>query len=227
MADPDKPGSKTTEFILTLLVNVVGAIAASGLIVSNQWVQIFGLASIVLSTALYTWQRTVLKTANAQEATAQKSIASDRKPEGGFADVFMMSGFLFVGVTLAIVVACGSITSGPKNAGRALVDCTKKQTATTVHELRPFGDALLSNALSGGSVDWGPVRDVAKGFATDVGRCVLADAVTRALAPKPVDPTAPKVSPLDVDPTAMRDGFRKLAGDLYDGAEFKTEHGAL
>lgn len=126
-----------------------------------------------------------------------------------------------------IMLGCSSVKNAAHGVASSVVDCTKRETANTVHDLRPLGDAMLSNALADGKVDWGPVRDVAKGFATDVGRCVLADAVSRALAPRKADPNAPKISPLEVNPDELRAGFRQLAGDLYGGASFKTEAGSL
>lgn len=244
MADPNKPGAQTTEFILTLLSNVVGGIAASGLITDSQVVKAFGIAGIVLANALYTWQRTQLKITKAEGADATATAAASpsttvvtpiavvdaKTSQGGFVDASMMAAFTIIAGVLAMIVgfgACSSVKGVAHDVANGLVDCTKKETSAAVHELRPLGDAMLVNALDGSKVDWAPVRDIAKGFVTDVGRCVLADAVGRALAPKPTDPNAPKLSPLEVDANALRSGFRQLSTELYGGAQFKTEAGQL
>lgn len=154
--------------------------------------------------------------------------ATGRTPQGGFIDARVLVAMLCMTMLpMLAMFSCSAIGKEAKAVAASIVDCTKKETAGAVRELRPLGDALLVNALADGKVDFGPVRDVAKGFATDVGRCVLADAVSRALSPKPVDPNAPKLSPLDVDTAALRAGFRQVAADLYGGVKFKTEAGEL
>lgn len=53
-----KPGWKTTEFWLSCLAFVLGAIAASGAIPeSSQWVQIMGMATTVLASMGYSSSR--------------------------------------------------------------------------------------------------------------------------------------------------------------------------
>ena len=74
-----------------------------------------------------------------------------------------------------------------------------------------------------GKLDYAPVKDFAKGFASDVTRCAVADAVARLINPPPADPNAPQISPLQVDRDAAIAGFRELFG----GATFRTEAGEI
>lgn len=64
MADPNKPGVQTTEFYLTLFATLIGAVLTSGLVLEDsQLMKILGVASIVLATLGYQYQRGQLKTA--------------------------------------------------------------------------------------------------------------------------------------------------------------------
>lgn len=59
-----KPGATTSEFILTMLIVVLGYITASGLITDNVTIRIVGIVSATLKAGLYTWSRTQVKTAS-------------------------------------------------------------------------------------------------------------------------------------------------------------------
>jgi hypothetical protein len=57
-----KPGYKTSEWYLTLLTNIVGALATSGLIADgSMWSRGVGAVMMVLSTLGYTYARTKAK----------------------------------------------------------------------------------------------------------------------------------------------------------------------
>lgn len=61
---PDtKPGWKTSEFVVTLLIAALGGVLASGLLVNNTALQIAGIAMATLKAMSYTWSRTAIKTA--------------------------------------------------------------------------------------------------------------------------------------------------------------------
>lgn len=127
-----------------------------------------------------------------------------------------------------IAVGCGPMRSAGTAARAAIIDCTKRETASIVGELRPLMGTVLAHAVTGGgTLDYGPVRDLAKTFATDVTRCAVADAVARLVNPPPEDPSAAQLAPLQVDRDAARAGFRELAGELFGGATFRTEAGEI
>lgn len=131
--------------------------------------------------------------------------------------------FVFAALATFLLVGCGSLRSAGDAAKSALVDCTKHETAKVVGELRPLMGTVIAHAVNdAGKLDYGPVRDLAKGFVSDVSRCAVADAVARLLDP-PDDPAAPKNEPLRVDVDAARAGF----AELFGGQRFKTERGEI
>ncbi len=86
---------------------------------------------------------------------------------------------------------------------------------------------MLRYATGGdGKVDWASVKSATKGFGVDVGGCVLASVVARALAPKSADPNAPAASSLEANPDDLRAGFEELRKSL-GGKSFKTSTGTL
>jgi hypothetical protein len=131
---------------------------------------------------------------------------------------------MFAALAAFLLVGCGPLRSAGDAAKSAIVDCTKHETAKVVGELRPLMGTVIAHAVdSGGKLDYGPVRDFAKGFATDVTRCAVADAVARLLNPPPEAPGAPQLTPLQVDRDAARAGFR----ELFPGQTFRTESGEI
>lgn len=255
MADIDKPGIKTTELYVASALMIIGTLLTSGVIADgSQLARWLGAAQTVIGGLAYIWSRTSLKTTNASSlvssdpavikalaaagATSSSTVDSQgaatrteiqmKKPDGGFVDVRVL--LMMMSLTLVAVIAvigCSAFRREAHAVASGIVDCTAKQTHAAVSELRPLGDAMLVNAIDAGKVNWSPVRDLAKGFVTDVGRCVLADAVSRALRPPSNDPNAPKISPLEVDQDALRAGFKQLSADLYGGITFKTDSGSL
>lgn len=70
MADPKKPGYKTSEFWLTFLAMLLSAAYASGLIGDGGTAaKVAALVATVLTTLGYTVTRGQLKQANAESAT--------------------------------------------------------------------------------------------------------------------------------------------------------------
>ena len=60
-----KPGYKTTEFWMTVLVDVLGLIAASGIIADGSiYAKIFGMICTTLATLGYTISRGTAKSTN-------------------------------------------------------------------------------------------------------------------------------------------------------------------
>lgn len=65
-----KPGYKTSEFWLSLVVVILGALAASGLIAEGPWIQIAGVITTTLTAMGYGKFRSSVKTADAAAAAA-------------------------------------------------------------------------------------------------------------------------------------------------------------
>lgn len=158
------------------------------------------------------------------------AIETAKKPESGAINLALMQLLVCIAAAFALAtsVGCGWLKRESKAVAAAFADCTKGQAKAAVDELAPLADAALSQAIDpDGKVQWGPIVDWSKRFTTNIGGCVLADAVARALAPPSDDPNAPKSSPLVVDRASLRDGFRALAVERFGGVTFKTANGEI
>lgn len=232
-------GIKTSEFWLTVIIIALGSFMASGLVGDGSTpMRIAGMAAATLKGAMYTMSRAKVKAADSAGLlgpadpalpvqVAQHDIVNPPKTS--------QAGHVSLGLLVVIVIpalvaiaACGWLGSETKATAKDLVDCTKGEAKQVTAELGPVVDVLLVNAIDPSSkVQWAPIEDIAKKFSADVGGCLLADAVTRALAPAPADPAAPKSSPLVVDQASLRDGFAAYKARTFPGKAFKTDHGAL
>ena len=77
----EKPGYKTTEFWLTLLVTILGALAASGLLIEGHWsLQLVGMATGVLAALGYSKDRAKTKLGGSLERAEETRAASLGKP---------------------------------------------------------------------------------------------------------------------------------------------------
>lgn len=71
----EKPGYKSTEFWLSLVAVLVGAVFASGVVAEDSiWAQALGVLSSVLGALGYSVSRSLVKKA-ASEADAKKVVA--------------------------------------------------------------------------------------------------------------------------------------------------------
>jgi hypothetical protein len=134
----------------------------------------------------------------------------------------------FIPIVLALVTltSCEHLKEAGKAGAAIVVDCTKEETARVVDELGPVVDHIFSQATDPtGKVNWSPIRDLASRFTTEVGGCVLADVVARAL--KPTEPGGVQSSPLQVDLVDLRAGFTALKAERFSGVTFKTSAGVL
>jgi len=198
-----KPGWKTTEFWLSLLAVVLGALLTSGLLADgSQAIRIVGLGATVLGALGYTGARAMLKKAP------------------------MLAVFL---LGAAVIPSASGCTKGAAiAAGKSVVDCTKGAAPELVTEFSPVLEQLISRATGGdGHVDKASVLAGVKNFGVDVGGCVLATVVARALAPAPADPNAPKSSPLIADAADLRSIFDSIRTTRLGGATFRTDAGPL
>jgi hypothetical protein len=123
---------------------------------------------------------------------------------------------------------CDTLKSAGNAGKQILVDCTKKEVATVVDELGPVVEHLIVDTIDGeGSIDWDPIKESATKWTAEIGGCIVADVVSRALAPPPTDPKAPQISPLQVDHTKLRQGFEAFRAERFGGIHFKTRSGTL
>lgn len=158
--------------------------------------------------------------------TQPLGVVPPRQP-GGFIGLDVLLGLAVLMLAAIVCIACSSLGGTAKKIGGDVVDCTKGEVSKAIPELGPVVDVLLAQSTQPSkSVDWNPLRDITKTFTTDIGMCVLADSVARAMHPKPEDPNAPKLSPVEADPTSLRTGFKALAGERgAQGKTFHTAHG--
>jgi hypothetical protein len=146
--------------------------------------------------------------------------STQRQPQGGFAQFNLLLVIALGGA----LIGCAFMKSEAKQTGHAIIECVGTETKRAIAEYGPTIDDVLVNATSAdGSIDKARVKNATRGFATNTAKCVLADAVARALNPAPADPAAPKSSPLEANPAELRAMFAELAG----GATYRTPHGTL
>jgi hypothetical protein len=159
-----------------------------------------------------------------EEPKLDLDVGAARSSEAGFvsyATVLIIAGVVLICMS---ITACAMLRDEAKHEGRALIDCTTKSAKDTIATFGATVDeVLVSSTAADGSIDRDRVKAATKGFATNTAKCVLADAIARALNPKPDDPNAPKSSPLEAKP----DELHALFADLSGGASYKTEHGLL
>lgn len=146
---------------------------------------------------------------------------SNKPPQAGRARLGVLLAIVAFG---SLAFGCAWFKSEDKAIASDLVDCTKGSAPKAIAEFGPVVDALLVYATGGnGAVNSDAIKDAAKNFGKDVGGCVLADAVARALKPAATGSGAPKSSPLQSDPDSLR---RALAA-TFPGAHYHTANGDL
>lgn len=192
-----KPGWRTSEFWMNKAALLLSALFLCDVIpTSGMWMKLAGVAACILISQGYTVSRTMLKA----------------------------GAMLLVLAFMPHLTGCSWLKSEGKATAHDVVDCTTSEAKSLSKQFGPTIDDVLVTATNGdGSIDKARVKSAIKGFATDTARCVFADAVARALAPKAADPNAPKSSPLDADPAALHELLAELGG----GKSYKTDWGAL
>lgn len=152
---------------------------------------------------------------------SQGVTPAPKQSQGGFLRLGLV---VFVAGFGVIVIGCAWFKSESKAVAGDVVDCTKTTAAGAIKEFGPAIDALLVYATGGnGTINSDAIKDAGRGFAKEVGGCVVADAIARALRPPAADPNAPKASPLEAAP----DSLRATLAELYPGQHFKTVNGTL
>lgn len=215
-----KPGYKTTEFWITFIIQIMNALVQSGLIGDGtQLVKGLSFAAAALTAIVYAITRAQVKAA--ASADAPDPLGPDPQRGSSAIDLMLLIAF---GACIVGAIACGALKSETKGVAGDVVDCTTTSALSSIKQFGPTVDSVLVVATNADkTVDVDRIKDAARGFATDAARCVLADAIARALNPKADDPNAPKSSPLEADPVALRQAFAELAG----GKSYHTEHGTL
>lgn len=125
---------------------------------------------------------------------------------------------------LLLFAGCSFLKAEAKQTGHAVIECVGSEAKQAIKTYGPTVDDVLVNATaSDGSIDKARVKDATRGFVTNTAKCVLIDAIARALNPAPADPAAPKSSPLEANPAALHE----LAAELGGGATYHTPSGTL
>lgn len=130
---------------------------------------------------------------------------------------------------LAMVTSCGQFKS-VSNVGKALlVDCAEPATLAVVNQIGPLVENMLIDNVDGeGHINFDPVLEVGSRWTAEVGGCILADVVARAMTPPSEDPKAPKAStasPLQLHREDLRTGFEQFKSSRFGGVTFVLASG--
>lgn len=138
-------------------------------------------------------------------------------------------GLLGFVAVFGFVVGCAWLSKESKTSlGKDVINCLDAEQSKAIGAFAPVVDALLVEATGGdGQIDVQRLKAGTKSMTAEVGGCVLADAIARALAPKPADPNAPKSSPLEADRSLLRAAFEILRADQLAHKVFRTAYGVI
>lgn len=130
---------------------------------------------------------------------------------------------LALGWMFALVTSCGPV----RRVAGDVVDCTRGETKTLIDQFGPVVDTVLVNATAGdGHVDVAQLKAAAKNFGKEIGGCVLASSVQRALSRSTGNTGGPQVSPVQAEPAALRAAFDAVRLEL-GGGTYRTTAGDL
>jgi hypothetical protein len=221
-----KPGYRTTEFLLAMLVAAIGGVASSGLLIpGSKWAQIVGIASVALSSMFYAYTRMVLKLAHAPDGTVtdveldeDTETAPVEQPKGitAFELLPILASFAL------IVGACAWLKSEAKESSQTVVDCTVVQAKKLTTELSPTFAQLLTRATGGdGKIDWPSIDDATRSL-SELGWCALENTVARLVREIPLK-GGPQSSPLPMGYDELMHGMAALRHKRFEGVAFKVE----
>lgn len=139
---------------------------------------------------------------------------------------------LFVVLALCLLplvfASCGTARRVAGDVAGDVVDCTSASARGLIDQFGPVVDAVLVAATGGdGKVDGAQLKTAVKNFGVDLGGCVLASSVRRALTPAPDDPAAPRLSPVQADPAALQALFEAIRKETLSGKRYKLAEGDL
>lgn len=198
-----KPGWKTTEYWITKVVAVIGALMAAGYIADGtQAARICGAVMVSAAALGYSVSRGLAK--------------------GGAAGVLLV--VLALGATQP---ACNTLKDTGKRVAGDVVDCMKPDAKAAIGELAPAFRDIVKNATGdNGRVDWAPVRAVAAPLKSAATRCAFTAVIAEVLRPHP-KAGAPQSSALQADATDVLAGYRAIQAEYFGGATFKLPDGDL
>lgn len=141
--------------------------------------------------------------------------------------VFALRMLLFQFVILFGLTFCGcgcnTLKDEARATGKTLVDCTRATALQAIVEYGPTVEQVILDSVAGdGKVDVDRVKSVAKSYASDAARCVLAATVARLTSPPaPSSPDAPHAEPLALDRAALAAAWTDIRTTQFGGATFK------
>lgn len=199
-----KPGYKTTEFWLQLLVGVVNALVIGDVLVpGSQAMKFVSVIALVLQALGYNMMRA--------KAKAVPPLLA------------LLCGGLILGGGSASLSGCGAQSKGlARTVAGDVVDCTKGEALELADQLTPTFEQLLQRSLGGdGSIDTPSVAD-ATSHLKAAAWCSVERAAARLIATIPL-PGSPASSPQDPDPEKLRAALAKIREQRFGGVTFKLQ----
>lgn len=150
-----------------------------------------------------------------------KAEIESRNIQSGRASVRVLLAVAAVGLALAIIATCAGCSGSGRairGAAGSVVDCTTERALELAKEYGPSVELALRSQLSDtGKINRDGLRALAGGFATDLGRCVLAREVAKLLQPRGSDSQS---TPLPIDPADVRAAWDEVRGAELGGKTF-------
>lgn len=131
---------------------------------------------------------------------------------------------LLLGFSLFVCPSCASVKDEGRAIAKNVVDCTTSTAQQAIEEYSPtLEQVLVDRALPDGTLDRDHVKSVAKRYASEAARCVLAATFRRLMTPPSGD--APQ-SAAAVNPFAASRAWEELRAGELGGATFKLPGGS-
>jgi hypothetical protein len=128
---------------------------------------------------------------------------------------------LFLVCMLVSCSSCAWLKSEAKQTASDVIDCTTDKALEVAKEYGPSVELALRSQLSDtGQIDRQGLKDLAKSFASDTGRCVLARAMSRLLLGTGSDTQA---APLPIDAEDLTSAWTEVRHRDYGGKSFALE----
>ena len=146
-----------------------------------------------------------------------KAEIETRHIQSGAVRLEVLALVFFCGAS-ATVAACGWLKSETKQTATDVIDCTTAKALELAKEFGPTVDQVLTSYLSDtGTIDRASLKALAKSYATDGARCVLARAVARLLEPRGQDSQS---APLPIDTADVAAAWAEVRRDELGGKTF-------
>lgn len=225
-----KPGYLTSEFLVTLVSQILNALVQSGLIGDGTTlVRGISFAAASLTAIVYTIQRTQLKANHADNDAAavgpdpDQTALTPRLSQAGFMRLDTAVMVLLFGVGIALIAsACGALKSDAKHASTTFVDCMKPELRSASAELESVVLKSLPSLLSDtGQVDKAGFKALTSDLKSDAAGCAIATAVDELS--KPRSQAAPLAAPLAVDAPGLRAAWADVRREQFGGRMFAVQ----